>query len=117
MARAKRYLLPGQISHLTHRCHHRAFLLRFARDRDVYLSWLREGLRRFPVTLLGYCVTSNHVHLIVHGATAEAVSELMGLLEGQVGQQYNRRKGCDGAFWSDRFHATMIDTGEYSGIA
>ena len=113
MARANRYLLPGQISHLTHRCHNRAFLLRFARDRDAYRFWLREALRRFPVTLLGYCVTSNHVHLIVQGATAEAVSEMMGLLEGRVAQQYNRRKGREGAFWSDRFHATMIDTGEH----
>ena len=58
-------------------------------------------------------MTSNHVHLIVHGATTAAVSELMGLWEGQVGKQYNRRQGGQGAFWSDRFHATMIDSGEY----
>ena len=113
MGRANRCLLPGQVSHLTHRCHNRAHLLRFIRDRDAYLFWLREGLQRFGVTLLGYCVTCNHVHLIVYAATTAAVSELMGLLEGQVGAQYNRRKGIDGAFWSDRFHATMIDSGEY----
>ena len=113
MGRANRYLLPGQISHLTHRCHNREFLLRFARDRNAYLFWLREGLRRYPVTLLGYCITCNHVHLIVHGGATEAVSELMGLLEGQVGQRYNRRKGREGGFWSDRFHGTMIDRGEY----
>jgi putative transposase len=29
MPRANRYLLPGQIAHLTHRCHNREFLLRF----------------------------------------------------------------------------------------
>jgi len=36
MPRANRYGLAGQICHLTHRCHNRAFLLQFGRDRDVY---------------------------------------------------------------------------------
>ena len=113
MARANQYLLPGQVWHLTHRCHDRSFLLRFGRDRDAYLFWLREGLRRYAVTLLGYCVTCNHVHLVVYGAAEGAVSELMQLVEGRVARQYNDRKGRDGAFWSDRFHGTMIDSGEY----
>ena len=29
----------------------------------------------------------------------------------QSGQAYNRRKGRSGAFWSDRYHATMVQTG------
>ena len=40
MPRANRYLLPGQIPHITHRCHNREFLLRFDRDRCVYRWWL-----------------------------------------------------------------------------
>jgi putative transposase len=35
MSRADRYLLPEQIYHVTHRGHDRAFLLKFARDRDT----------------------------------------------------------------------------------
>jgi hypothetical protein len=34
-------------------------------------------------------------------------------IQGQFAQSYNRRKERKGAFWSDRFHATMIDSGEY----
>jgi hypothetical protein len=34
MPRANRYHLPGHAWHLTHRCHQREFLLKFARDRD-----------------------------------------------------------------------------------
>src|SRR4029453_10163152 len=36
MARANRWRGEGGIFHLTHRCHNRAFLLKFARDRDAY---------------------------------------------------------------------------------
>ncbi|MCP4269641.1 MAG: transposase, partial [Candidatus Brocadiaceae bacterium] len=34
MARAKRHYIPGQIWHITHRCHKREFLLKFAKDRQ-----------------------------------------------------------------------------------
>jgi putative transposase len=34
MPGANRYIVPGQIYHLTHRCHNQAFLLRFGIDRE-----------------------------------------------------------------------------------
>ena len=34
----------------------------------------------------------------------------MQLVAGRTGQAYNRRKGRKGAFWEDRYHATMVDT-------
>ncbi len=33
MPRANRHYIPGYIWHLTHRCHKKEFLLKFARDR------------------------------------------------------------------------------------
>jgi putative transposase len=38
MARAHRHYLPGQIWHLTHRCHERQFLLEFLRDRQAWMK-------------------------------------------------------------------------------
>ncbi len=35
MPRANRYFVPGNLYHLTHRCHYREFLFRFARDRNA----------------------------------------------------------------------------------
>ena len=93
MPRASDYLIEGYTYHLTHRCHNRKFLLRFARDRDAYREWLREGIRRHRVPVYGYCLTSNHVHLVVHADRAEAVSGLMHLAAGATAKQYNLRKG------------------------
>ncbi len=39
MARAKRHYIPEQIWHITHRCHKREFLLKFAKDRQRWLQW------------------------------------------------------------------------------
>jgi len=44
MPRANRHHIPGQIWHITHRCHQRAFLFRFARDRNCWIQWLFEAM-------------------------------------------------------------------------
>ncbi len=106
-------MLSRQLYHVTHRCHDRSYLLRFVRDRDIYREWLRKGSIRYGVSILGYCLTSNHIHLVVYAEQKDAISQLMQLVEGCVAQQYNLRKERKGAFWEDRFHCTLIDTGRY----
>ena len=58
MPRANRYFLPGYVWHITHRCHKREFLLKFARDQRRWLQWIFEAKKRFGVTILNYSVTS-----------------------------------------------------------
>ena len=111
MPRAYRYFLPGYVYHITHRCHNCAFLLRFAKDRDAYQEWLRKGALRYKVSILGYCITCNHVHLILFQHNDGDLSKFMQLIEGRAAQQYNLRKGRKGAFWQDRYHCTIIDSG------
>jgi len=45
--RANRYFLPGKLYHLTHRCHDRQFLFKFAQDRNRYRQIVWESLQRF----------------------------------------------------------------------
>src|SRR5690606_12157481 len=65
MPRANRYFLKGHVWHITHRCHRREFLLKFAKDRQRWLYWLFEARKRFGLCVLNYMVTSNHIHLLV----------------------------------------------------
>lgn len=102
MPRANRHFLPGQFWHITHRCHEGAFLLKFARDRRAWLRWLFEAKKRFGLCVLDYVVTSNHIHLLVKDAGESAIARSMQLIAGRTGQEFNRRKGRQGAFWEDR---------------
>lgn len=111
MPRANRYFLPERTYHLTHRCHDRTFLLRFARDRDTYRQIFWEALQQSSVWLLAYCVTSNHVHLLARAEEADGISSLMQAAQGEFAQHYNRRKRRSGAFWEGRYHSTLIDGG------
>ncbi len=113
MPRANRHFLPGYVWHLTHRCHHKAFLLKFARDRSRYLRWLFEAKKRFGLSVLNYMVTPNHVHLLVQDTGGQVIAQSMQLIAGRIAQEYNQRKGRGGAFWEDRYHATAIEVNEH----
>ena len=65
MPRAHRYGVAGAAYPLTHRCHDRAFLLRFAGDRQRYRMLLRQELAERPVSLLSYCITSKPTHVLL----------------------------------------------------
>ena len=113
MPRASRNLMEGYTFHLTHRCHDRRFLLKFARDRDVYREWLRVAIKRYGVPVYGYCITSNHVHLVVHVDDAERVGLLMHLAAGAFAQHLNRRKGFEGSVWEHPYQCTIIQDGQH----
>lgn len=111
MPRADRYMMAGYNYHLTHRCHNRAFLLRFARDRDAYREWLRVGVKRYKVPVFAYSITCSHVHIVAHVRDRDAVARLMDLAAGATARQYNRRKPRSGAFWEGKYHATAVESG------
>jgi REP-associated tyrosine transposase len=113
MPRASRHFLPGQLWHITHRCHEKSFLLKFARDRRAYLRWLFEAKKRFGLCILNYVVTSNHIHLLVKDTVEGVVAQSMQLVAGRTAQEYNQRKVRQGAFWEDRYHATAVEAGEH----
>ncbi len=114
MARAKRHYIPGQIWHITHRCHKREFLLKFAKDRRRWLQWLYEAKKRYGLIVLNYAVTSNHIHLVVVGGKErDVIPNSIKLIAGRTGQEFNQRKSRKGAFWEDRYHATAIESGNH----
>jgi putative transposase len=113
MPNASRYLEPGYTYHLTHRCHDRRFLLKFARDRDLYRRWLREGARRYHVPVYNYCITSNHVHVIAHANEAGAVASMMQLAAATLAGHWNRRKQHEGSVWEHPYRCTRIQDGRY----
>lgn len=114
MARAKRHYIPGQIWHITHRCHKREFLLKFSKDRQRWLHWLLEAKKRYGLSILNYTVTSNHIHLWVADDKGQnVIPNSIQLIAGRTGQEFNQRKGRKGAYWEDRYHATAVESGDH----
>jgi putative transposase len=57
--------MMGVPHHVTQRGNARRFVLDSDADRLVYLSLLREYIVLHELSLLAYCLMSNHVHLVV----------------------------------------------------
>jgi putative transposase len=114
MARAKRHFLHGYVWHITHRCHQKEFLLKLVKDRQRWLYWLFEAKKRYGLCILNYIVTSNHIHLLVaDDGSNNSIPRSMQLVAGRTGQEYNQRKNRKGAFWQDRYHATVVQSNEH----
>lgn len=113
MPRANRHFIKGCVWHITHRCHKKEFLLKFARDRKRWSHWLFEAKKRYHLCVLNYIVTSNHIHLLVMDVEKDAIPKSLQLIAGRTAQEFNLRKKRKGAFWEDRYHATAVETGEH----
>ncbi|MFO7910243.1 MAG: transposase, partial [Halomonas sp.] len=113
MPRPKRNFVNRGCYHITHRCHGGNYIFKFAKHRQLYFEVLRETVDRFAIDVLNYIVTSNHTHLLLWARRGDEVSRAIQFLHGRVGQEYNKMKKRQGAFWTDRHHATLIQSGSH----
>ena len=113
MPRRRRGLLDRTCYHITHRCHQRDFLLKFEIDRNKYLEVLFRTKQRYKIDFLDYMITSNHVHFLVYSRKGPEIARALQYAQGQFSQFYNQRKQRQGAFWRDRYHTTIIQSGDH----
>ena len=78
MPRQRRVVLPGCPHHLTQRGNNRRDVFFGDSDRMLYLSLLREYTSAYGVDILGYCLMTNHVHLIAIPGDAAGLAKAIG---------------------------------------
>jgi putative transposase len=66
----------------------------------------------YGLTILGYTIMSNHIHLLViEEGRRDVIPDSLALAESRVAQEFNQRKSRAGAFWGDRYQATAVESG------
>ncbi len=78
MPRTARAVEAGQIYHVLNRGNGRMKLFRKPGDFDAFERVLAEGLQRYPVDLLTWCLMGNHWHLVLRPRRDDALGRLMG---------------------------------------
>ena len=79
-------------------------------DHQTYLRLLRDNLTDSEVRLLGWCMMTNHVHLIAIPGREDSLAVLLRRVHGRYAQYYNARSGRTGHLWQNRFFACGLST-------
>jgi len=82
-------------------------------DRSFYLTVLKEQASRCGLDLLGYCLMTNHVHLLVTPPSADACVALMRNLGQRYVQYVNRTHLRTGTLWEGRYRSCLVQSARY----
>lgn len=114
MPRYPRVFVPDLALHVVQRGHDRQPV--FIQDSDFryFLGNLADVKKELEIRLLGYCLMTNHVHLILMpGENVQAVSKLMRVLAARQTRRVNKLEKRSGTLWDGRFKASLVATDEY----
>lgn len=109
MPRVARIVVPGVAHHVTQRGNNRQDVFFVDDDRRVYLDLLAAQAERFGLKVLGYCLMSNHVHLIATPTGEQSLAKAVGRTHFLYTQYVNRLHRRSGHFWQNRFYSCALD--------
>ena len=112
MTRYARITIPTGIYHVISRIMRGEYLISGARERLRYLELLGRVLKNTDSTLLGWCLMSNHIHLIVRSGT-DPLSRLMKPLNTGFAVWLSKRIAARGPVFADRFKSILVDEEAY----
>jgi len=89
MARLARIVVVNTPHHVTQRGNARQFILASDSERRVYLELLQKYVQLHDLSLLGYCLMSNHVHLVVMPRKVEDLAAALKQTQGRYASFWN----------------------------
>ncbi|MBI5094263.1 MAG: transposase [Candidatus Hydrogenedentes bacterium] len=109
MPRQARVVIPGLPHHVTQRGNNQQDVFFVDGDRIAYLEILRRQCEKYGATVLGYCLMTNHVHLVLVPKQEESLNLAVGRTHFIYTQHINRLHGRSGHLWQGRFHSCPMD--------
>lgn len=108
MARPPRIQDEG-IYHITTRGNRREAIFRDDDDRRLFLRLFDRARRRYKWRTLGFCLMTNHFHLVI-SAPAGTLSRGMHGLNGVYARRFNARYSVEGHLFERRFYSGFVET-------
>jgi putative transposase len=109
VGRLARVIALGVAHHVTQRGNGRRFLLDGDADRRIYLDLLQQNLRLNDVLLVGYCLMSSHVLLIVIPGNEEGLALSLKHTHGRYASYWNVVHNLSGHAWEGRYYSCPLD--------
>ncbi len=108
MPRTARIAIPDVPHHITQRGNNRQDVFFVDDDRHVYLSLLKEHAEKYGLEILGWCLMTNHIHLIARPSTPVSLAKALGRTHFRYTQYINRFHRRSGHLWQNRFFSCPL---------
>ena len=109
MPRLARIAVVNIPHHVTQRGNARQLVLSCDTERLVYLDLLRRYIVLHDLALLGYCLMSSHVHLVVVPRKSDALALALKQIHGRYASFWNVTHVSSGHVWQGRFYSCPLD--------
>ena len=109
MPRIGRIVVPGIPHHITQRGNDRLVVFFTDDDRLIYLNILREQARKYGLSVEGYCLMTNHIHLVAVPESEESLALAVGRTHYLYTQPINASNQRSGHLWQNRFFSCALD--------
>ena len=112
MTRPLRVEYPDAYYHVINRGIYKDKIYLNDRDKEKFLEYLEKAAERFSVIFHGYCLMSNHYHLLIQTPDSN-LSKTMQWINVSYATYFNRKRDRHGHLFQGRFKAILIDADEY----
>src|SRR4051795_5186720 len=109
MPRLRRAVLPGCLHHITQRGNNRRQVFFDDRDREMYLILLQEYAAEYSLAVLGFCLMTNHVHLIAIPGATTSLAKALGRTHHDYARWLHIRRRESGHLWQNRFFSCPLE--------
>jgi putative transposase len=108
MGRPFRPVGDGLLYHVLNRGNNRAAVFARPDDYHAFLQALGQTQTRYPFRLYGYCLMTNHFHLLVEPEEGQSISRIIQSLTVAHTWRYHRQHATVGHVWQGRFRSPVI---------
>jgi putative transposase len=108
MPRLPRPSEQGLIYHAINRGNNRAEVFRDENDRRAFLEATARAKEKYPFQLLGYCLMSNHFHLLLRPEKGQSISRILQSITVAHTWHMHKRHGTVGHVWQGRFRSPVV---------
>ena len=109
MPRLARAIAVGCAHHITQRGNNRQAVFFVDDDRRVYLRILAEEAGKYGLEVRGYCLMTNHVHVVAVPQEEDSLAKGIGRTHFRYSQYINRFHQRSGHLWQGRFYSCAMD--------
>jgi len=116
MTRTTRKLSSSGVYHVMLRGINKQNIFEDREDRIRFKTGLSDAKAKDGIKLFGYCLMTNHVHLMIK-AESGSLSRALKSIAGNYGHWFNKKYERCGSLFQDRFKSEPIETDAYWLVA